>query len=104
DRGVTFPARRPDHQRRVRHLDVGEALGVQAEHVAAIGIPVQPPEQGRPQAGVLDGVALVPELALTVDADPRVADPREERGVVLVGRRQGAWPRAEVKAWMRSFT
>jgi hypothetical protein len=108
---VGIQARRARDKRRVRDVfQVGEALLIETEHVAAVGRrqPIQPAKQGALQPLVRDLGALVNEAALAIDADSGAPYPLEPRGRVVarfggrvghVASRQGArWAPSRVSS------
>jgi hypothetical protein len=51
-----------------------------------VGQPIEPAEEGCAQAGVIDGLPLVPELPLAIDADIRAAQALDQLGAIVDGR------------------
>src|SRR5206468_2119838 len=72
-----LPAQRPRHVGCVVDVEVDEALRVEPEDVAAVGLAIEPAEERGAQAGVEDLAALVKEAPLRIEPDPGAAEARD---------------------------
>ena len=69
ERALPVPARRADDIGRVVDVEIDEALVVEPQHPASVGVAIEPAPEGSAQAVVGDLGALVPEAPFAVETD-----------------------------------